>query len=517
MRKYSIFLLFTWLVCNIYGQGINNATSKSGDNRMTIPTLQIEGTNSHDIMKAYRIAIGDVAGNIKDFKSPGLNTTKSCLYAGLYYDKPWTRDTSINVWNGFCFLSPEVAKNTLLSQLFYTKDKKLMIDGEYWDKVIWSIGAWQYYLSSGDADFLKIAYKALKNTLPVMEREEFSSKDGLFRGAAVYGDGVAAYPDVYTTAEDTLQSGSYSGIIGWLPLNPTRKNHVGVGLPMYSLSTNAVYYETYLLLKKMAGTLKENLLPEWNSKASHLKVAINHDFWMADKGTYRYLVDSFGNCNVQEGMGLSLSILFDIPTPNMKEAIFAHTITQPAGIPCLYPCFPRYHNEKQDSYGRHSGTVWPHIQGFWADAAAKNGKYDLFMHEFTTLTQHAVRDNQFVEIYHPITGLPYGGLQEPTKDKVWYSGERQTWSATAYLRMIFYDIVGISLTEEGISFHPYLPQGVHSLSLSGLSYRHSILTIAVKGEGTKVRQVMMDGKTVQNASVPASITGEHHILISMEK
>ena len=41
-------------------------------------------------------------------------------------------------------------------------------------------------------------------------------------------------------------------------------------------------------------------------------------------------------------------------------------------IACVEPSFDRY--LKKGGYGRHSGVVWPHAQGFWARAAFEKGE-----------------------------------------------------------------------------------------------------------------------------------------------
>lgn len=92
-----------------------------------------------------------------------------------------------------------------------------------------------------------------------------------------------------------------------------------------------------------------------------------------------------------------------------------------AGIPCLWPCFDRYRREQD--YGRHSGTVWPPIQGFWAEAVARQGRADLFARELLVLARNADRDGEFVEIYHPDTGLPYG-VCKSARDKGSADGKR---------------------------------------------------------------------------------------------
>lgn len=66
------------------------------------------------------------------------------------------------------------------------------------------------------------------------------------------------------------------------------------------------------------------------------------------------------------------------------------------------------------------------------------------MNELLSLSQHAVRDNQFAEIYHPDDGRIYGGLLEGGGQILeWRSCSWQTWSAAAFIAMILYGICGI--------------------------------------------------------------------------
>jgi len=148
---------------------------------------------------AYTIALNDCMLNVKLFKGGLLSTEKEVIIAGVDYTTPWTRDGSINVWNAFGLLDPTVSKNTLLS-LLKTSGSNYLIDGQYWDAVIWAIGAYQYVLISGDTAFLSVAQNAIETTLAKFEKEEYDSQDGLFRGGAVYADGIAAYPDQYANS-----------------------------------------------------------------------------------------------------------------------------------------------------------------------------------------------------------------------------------------------------------------------------------------------------------------------------
>src|ERR1051326_1976786 len=161
---------------------------------LSFPELK---TSNPAINRAYRIAVGDLLGNIRLFRDGLLDQPMLVLLAGLDYDTPWTRDTAINVWNGISLFWPDVARNTLLSVL-ERKQVDVYIGGQYWDAIIWAIGAWTYYLHTGDREFLALAFDAIKNSLKYFEQTEFDSTSGLFRGPAVYGDGVSAYPDRYS-------------------------------------------------------------------------------------------------------------------------------------------------------------------------------------------------------------------------------------------------------------------------------------------------------------------------------
>ena len=163
-------------------------------------------TDNDAVNKAYRLATADLQANILPFKDGILESKKPVIIAGLGYCTPWTRDAAINTWNAGGIICPDISLNTLKSVLG-KNEKGYYIDGEYWDRIIWTVGAWQQYLYTGDTEFLKIAYDAVINSLEYFEKTEFNEELNLFRGPACYGDGVAAYPDIYAKH---MQSGIIS-------------------------------------------------------------------------------------------------------------------------------------------------------------------------------------------------------------------------------------------------------------------------------------------------------------------
>ena len=276
-------------------------------------------TDNQKINSAYRLAIANLSANILPFKDGILENEEPVIIAGLGYVTPWTRDAAINTWNAGGLVSPEVALNTLKSVL-KNGENGYLIDGEYWDRIIWTVGAWQQYLYTGDKEFLKIAYEAVCNSLSFFERTEFSNELNLFRGPACYGDGVAAYPDIYAKPGE-------SGIILFASRCRELCEDIGVGIPIYVLSTNCLYYQAYILADKMAEQL--GMPTKYREKAENMKRAVNKVFWNSEKGSYNYIYDKFGGCDYQEGLGISFAILFGIADDEQLSLIHISEPTRP--------------------------------------------------------------------------------------------------------------------------------------------------------------------------------------------
>lgn len=425
--------------------------------------------------KAFDIALTDVKSNVKMFRDGLLTEARPCVMAGNDYDTPWTRDTAINVWNTVAFTSPEVAENTLMSVLERKDDGRVYIGGEYWDCIIWAQGAMSYIEITGNSNFKHTAKEAICNSLRYFEKTEFDAEKGLFRGPAVYGDGVSAYPDKYSNANS-------SGIKFW-QLQPENKDKiapVGVGIPMFCLSTNCVYFRAYEVAAALCKSLGVDGT-EYEIKARALKEAINREFWNEKNQRFDYMA---GECDYEEALGNAFVILFDVADEEKAQLMVKNHHVCPHGTPCIWPNFDRY--EKLGNYGRHAGLIWPHAQAFWARAAFKAGDKAGFENELNLMAEKAVKNNEFHEIYHPDTGLPYGGLQEFDNTRIgeWGSCTHQTWSATGYISMVLYCILGAKVSEGKVEFAPYLPEGISTFTVSGLNIGEAEFDVTVvKGEG----------------------------------
>jgi glycogen debranching enzyme len=395
------------------------------------------------IDRALRIAIGDLIGNIHDYHDGILEKPAPCLFAGLDYDMPWTRDSAFNTWYGLGLLCPEVARNTLLSVLVSDAKGNIRIGGQYWDAIIWAHGAWQYYIYTGDRTILEVAFSAVTNSLSYFEETEFDPVDGLFRGGACFQDGIAAYPDYYAP-----KGISYSGIMSWAEQPQAKLAAKGVGIPCKALSTNCLYYRAYKVAACLADALGRTPEASWSKREQTLRQAINDRFWKQKQGSYSYLVDAPGDDFRQEGLGLAFALLFGVADDAQAESIFRSVYISPNGIPCLWPTYSRY--EGHGDFGRHSGPIWPQVNAAWVLACNARGRKNMAIQEFKWLAEKACRDSEFVEVYHPDTGAPYGGLQEGPSGRIepYWVCHRQSWCASGFIAMVISCVLDVRLDND---------------------------------------------------------------------
>ncbi len=525
-----------------------------------------------NIGRAFRIAVGDIASNVAPLEGAAALTAAplnkkrwealsakvveiagtrdviperpSFLIAGLDYGM-YQFDTMMHAWDGASFLAPDAVKGALFNTLVMSEDGRVR-SGDFITGFGWTVGAWEHYLHTGDRAFLKVALAATLGSFAHYERMEFDSQLGLFRGPAILCDGISSYPDFWVKG---LTGKGH--IVKWPENHPDKKAPVGLGLPMHALSTQCINYQAYLIAAKMQRELGLPVDLGLEEKAARLKAAINKHFWREDAGLYRYLVDPFGGSDQQEGFGNTFAILFGIASPEQTKRVMAAVHVTPHGIPINWPVYPRYASPDGTTFGNHNATLWPPVSGVWAEAAAQNGRLDLFALELKQLADRACRDNQFAEIYHSATGQISGGIQEgmtmrkgggikafvaarlggdgePTPENlaklfppvagkeginVWQACGRNTFSSTAYLRMVLHGLCGILLDTEGLSFSPRVPKGMSPVAVYELPYRQAELEIHITGEGQQVRRITINGQDAR--TLPTTATGKQVIKIAM--
>lgn len=489
-------------------------------------------TGNLEIDKAFKIALGDIFTNIAPYRTTLhsrahdsqvdiIGPDDEVLNAGLSYPTPWTRDAAINTWNGVGLFMPELTKNTLLSVLEKRNGKtvlKDMYDSQYWDAIIWATGAWQQFLYTFDHDFLSVAFEVIDTALEFFENTEFDEKRNLFRGPASTSDGISGYPDFYANVICSEMHGE-AFILDWLDANPQHRAKKGRGMPMFALSTNCLYYNAYVRAQNMADALNTNAKPDWPEKAEKLKKAINDNFWSDRLGRYLYIVDDFGNCDRQECLGHAYAMEFGIADQQQAQSIFENQATVPAGLPVIWPVFDRHKDGTGNSFGRHCGCAWPSFEAIFTTTAYRKGNSDFLLKQLGSLSASACRDMHFAEIYHPVSGEIYGGVQRFKGDElyVWESCPRQTWSATGYIRLILRGLAGIELSRDGINFAPLLTEDVPNLEITGLRYNGNKLSVKIKGPGDKIKSMNINGQETEQLILPEKFTGPAVVEIELTK
>lgn len=443
-------------------------------------------------------------------------TPATFVRAGGGYKQPWTRDASVNSWNAASLLEPAVARNTLFAVVKRVKRGKsgpagklgtlpgtliVQQDNQWWDQTIWAIAAWNHYLVTGDRAFLALAYQTAVDTLAREKQLHYSgggqgsSGRGLYEGPAFLNDGIAGYPA--PPADATESRGSFVLV------------YPGADKIMV-LSTNCIYVEAYRSAARMAEALGK---PETglNAQADALTKAIQKTFWLPGKGRFGYLLQADGVLDEsQESAGMAFAMLFGVATPEQAASMVKVAEVAPRGIVDVAPSFPRYDAEHP---GRHNEIVWPPIEAFWAQAVAASGNVQAFARETETLAGLARGSGgHFWEIYNAQTGVPDGGWQVGHQ---WDVQPDQTWSATGYLRMVYAGLFGMQFFEDGLRFSPTLPEGWGPVSLSGVHYRHAVLSVKLSGRGQGVRSFKLDGVVQTKPEIPTGIMGAHTVEIEL--
>ncbi len=469
-------------------------------------TLGTAYTNAlRNLLDVNTVPYDDATYNSTGFLS---NPPGTFIRAGGGYNQPWTRDASVNSWNAASMLEPVIARNTLWSVVKRQGDGSLIVqqDNQWWDQSIWIISAWNHYLVTGDQTFLTNAYQTAVNTLNKRKSTNYNTTYGLFQGPAFFNDGISGYPA--PPADATESKGSFV------------LDYTGTSTQM-TLSSNALYYQAYRSAALMATELGKpsSEIANLNNQADSLKTKINQYFWIPSKGQYGYFLHNGDGVATgtldesEEGTGLAFVILFGIADASQTQSILQNAHIQPYGIVDVYPHFARYSDSKP---GRHNVIVWPMIQGFWADAAAKAGNETLFANEVSDLASLANDSDKgagiFWEIYNAQTGAVDGGWQTGAH---WGSVSNQTWSATAYLRMIYQSLFGMHHTTSGLAFQPFLPSAWGDVSLTGVPYRGMTLNISLHGAGNTISSFKLDGVTTTNYTVPNNLTGTHTVDITL--
>ena len=443
------------------------------------PLLNL-GASEYD--SAYNLAVSEIEKNIRD----------GYFIAGQGWSQLWTRDTAFSVELGCGLICPDASETSLRKctedvagiGTCWFQDKCGHFGG--WpnlsDAIVGAQGAWYFYCVSGDKNFLSWAYGITKNSLIRAERDAYDKTSGLFGGCSSFMESNSGYPKSYHNKGELVAKTK-------------------------ALSTNMLYYNGYRLGAKMgqeldAASEEVELL---NTKADHLKKAIRKRLWLPEQGYYSYFEDENQKpVDCMEGLGESLVLLapgFETDADRIS-GIFENTYRDTHGIPCLWP---RWDIERRDIFSYyHNGRIWPFVQGYWALAASRHKKTEMFLEELNGLLWLSQHKNTFAEFYEFDGTFPN-------------ERRRQLWSAAGYVSMIYHGLFGMTFEPDQLRFAPVKPEFpfAETITIENVNYREMNLVIEISGSGTQIQEFKLNGIAQDQPVIPAHLEGNQKIEISL--
>jgi glycogen debranching enzyme len=504
---------------SVFAAGTQARPPAAGPRRVdyAMPTLTFDDPDTQRLLgPVYEAALTDLVGINTVYADPATYDGAGLLSyppgtfvrAGGGYPEPqrWTRDAAVNAWNAASLLGPLVARNTLLAMVDRRSDGSLIVqqDNQWWDQVVWIVGAWHHYLVTGDRSFLAEVYPVSAHTLAARAAANRDAAHGLFQGPSFMNDGIAGYP------APPWEPGVDSSFVLDYPASAT----------LLCLSTNCLYHGAYLAAADMAEELgRPTDATAHRAAAANLRQAINRYLWRPDAGNYGYFVHgadaSAGQLDTsQEGAGLAFAVLLGVADPDRTRLLLDNAHWEPHGIVNSWPTFARFSDQQP---GRHNVSIWPMVHAMFGHAAAAGGRVDLFARALTQLAQLvSASGDGFYEVYNAKTGAVDGGWQTDGSGRLthWTSEPDQTWSATGFLRMVYYGLFGLRFSPTGVDFAPTLPPGWGPVQLSGLPYRDATVDITVLGAGNRVTACEIDGRPAR-PTLPGDSTGPHNVRITL--
>jgi hypothetical protein len=413
----------------------------------------------------------------------------STFCAGKLWPDTWTRDAVYSIYFAFSWINPKISLNTLRKQTLKDPPEALQDTGTggSWpmstDRIVWAIAAWEYYLSTGDKNWLKEAYTSLRYTAEKDIHVAFDDSIGLFKGEACSMDWrTHTYPNWFSN------------------------ENIGES---FSTGTNALHYFSYSFLEKAGHILNDDKanLEKWAYYKNTIKTSLNKYCWNKEKGLYTaYLYPAFMQYTPSDRVDImsnGLCALLGLTSPEQSDQILERYPMYPYGGSVLYPSIP-------DDFAYHNKGIWAVWQTPLMFMAGKRQHMAVANH----LMQSLIRQGAMF-LTHKENMTYDTGFDENTA----LNSDRQLWSVAAYASLVYRMLFGMEYTEEGIHFHPTVPAELVNgpISLENFKYRDCLLNIWISGTGQHVKSVIVNGKPESaDYLLPVTATGSYTIEIQMD-
>lgn len=318
------------------------------------------------------------------------------------------------------------------------------------DDVVWVLGLWEVYLTSGDEDLLEYILQEFDYFDEHFYQYFLDPADGLYRGQPTFID-VAT--DCY------LGRGPSETIL------------------LKALSTNCMYLEAFHIVARIARQRGyDDLGAAMEDRAEYLKNAIRQSFGSDDYPFYKFEDGTYSDR--KEILGLAFVVLFDVVSKEEGAQLLARYHDGDYGRPLFWPF---YGSDRV----YHDNSTWPFAEAFFALAEYKLGhKKSVIRKLMARLCRHGLQGD-FNEVLERKSGA-FAGCPG------------YLWSSAAFLALVYKMIAGVCVNEPGrVRFAPVLPEEVGSrFALSGLQYGKMIVDLHLAGNGEHVVSCCIDGREV---------------------
>lgn len=441
------------------------------------PTFSIEGNSL--VPALYNMALEEMLLDIRK---------DSTFMAGALWPQTWTRDAVYSIYFAYSWLLPEISRKTLEKQTLKNPSEALQDTGSggsypiSTDRVVWSLAAWEYYLATGDREWLAEAYELLSNTAYKDLHVAFDPEIRLFKGETCSMDWrTHTYPNWFTNA------------------------NIGES---FSSGTNALHLFCYSFLSEASEILERPSCERelWKKTRSELKDAFNRHFWNEEKGLYVCWL-------YPASMGYMPSDKVSVMSNGLAAVCGAASDEQTRRLVENYPMYPYgaavMYPSKPDGFAYHNKGIWAVWQTPIMYSAKRAGNSAVTEHLMKSLIRSAALFLTHKENLTYDTGYDMNTA---------LNSDRQLWSVASYISMVYRILFGMEMSQKGLSFAPVVPEwlGGGSLHLENFRYRDAVVNITLCGRGDKIVSLTVNGRKKDPAYIlPAKSKGRYDIRIML--
>ncbi len=446
--------------------------SRENTRSIDIPPLthdDVEYSGDFPILTvAYNLAMRDVKLN---------RTADGLLKAGAAWDSVWTRDIAYAAVLGTHLADPEATRRSLQSRV---RDGIILQDtgtGGGWpistDRVVWALGAWISYMTTGGDDWLAYCIDVLRKTL---------RQDAAVLRCTPLVPGETSFLD---WREQSYPAGMTPAEIG----------------DSFAFSTNVLHYICRRVLADMlrkAGCAEE--AEGYDKQAAELANAIRGAFHVSKTAGYGMYCTRDGVLDPRaDALGTALAVLSGMLGEGAQSTL-ENLPRSSYGTPVFAP----YKRELKEAY--HNRAIWPFVEAFVMLAHASEMDANGVEFSMVNLLRAALMNGSNKENYHAQTGQADATLQ---------NSDSQLWSAAGMLGFFYHCILGLRYENGNVVFKPCIPHcvgGKHHFA--HLRIRDMVLNVTVEGCGSQVASVRIGGEE-HSACIPLDAKGEIEVCIRM--